>query len=146
MAVFIVELGLAMGYTPCSNIAQMIGDAIIWLFDKMMDAAEAGVELGAALRDIMSWRAERHGARHGRPWSSRIYTDDAAHVILGVAQMMIGVFLKGVNAIYFHRKFGRPGTWNLDLWFEAVPQFIFMASQLCNDHAGGDGWRDGGMA
>merc|ERR1711965_622741 len=40
MGNFIVELVLAMGYTPSSNIAQMICDAVLYIFDKMMEAAE----------------------------------------------------------------------------------------------------------
>jgi len=39
-------------------------------------------------------------------------------VIFGVAQMMLGIVLKGFNAIYFKKK--------LDFYFEFLPQFIFM--------------------
>ena len=40
-------------------------------------------------------------------------------IIVGVIQMMFGIMLKGLNGIYFRR-------W-ADLWFEAIPQFVFMA-------------------
>jgi hypothetical protein len=41
MGVFIVELVLVMGYSPSSNIAQMVCDAILYIFDNMMEDAEA---------------------------------------------------------------------------------------------------------
>ena len=37
---FVVELVLAMGYTSCSNIAQMVCEAILYIFEDMMDRAE----------------------------------------------------------------------------------------------------------
>ena len=40
-------------------------------------------------------------------------------IIVGVLQMMFGIMLKGLNGIYFKR-------W-ADLWFEAIPQLVFMA-------------------
>lgn len=39
-------------------------------------------------------------------------------IIIGVIHMLLGSFLKGMNAIHFKNK--------LDLFFEAIPQFIFM--------------------
>lgn len=39
-------------------------------------------------------------------------------VIVGVSHMLIGVVLKGLNAIHY----GQP----IDFWFEFVPQFIFL--------------------
>ena len=91
LLVFIAELGLAMGYTPCSNIAQMVGDAILYIFDKLMLAVEAGVVLSAALQHIMRQRAARHGERHGRPWVARIFTDDVHATILGAARYVRAV-------------------------------------------------------
>src|SRR5690606_30150351 len=40
-------------------------------------------------------------------------------VLIGVFQMVVGIFLKGFNALHFSPK----GKLNLDLWFEAIPQF-----------------------
>ncbi len=45
-------------------------------------------------------------------------------VIIGVVEMSGGIILRGLNAIHFHKGDGP----NLDLWFEAVPMFIFMQS------------------
>lgn len=39
-------------------------------------------------------------------------------IIIGVIHMLLGSFLKGMNAIHFKK--------HLDLFFEAIPQFIFM--------------------
>lgn len=39
-------------------------------------------------------------------------------VILGVMQMLLGIFLKGLNAIFFKSK--------MDFFFEFIPQFIYM--------------------
>ena len=39
-------------------------------------------------------------------------------IIIGVIQMVFGLFLKGLNAFYFSR--------SIDFWFEALPQMIFM--------------------
>jgi len=44
-------------------------------------------------------------------------------VIFGVIHMLAGLMLKGANAIHFHKKKSGP---NLDFWFEAVPQVLFM--------------------
>ncbi|KAH9258979.1 hypothetical protein BASA81_002599 [Batrachochytrium salamandrivorans] len=44
-------------------------------------------------------------------------------VIFGVLHMLVGLVLKGMNAIHFHK--GKKGP-NLDLWFECVPQILFM--------------------
>ena len=87
---FIVELGLAMGFTPCSNIAQSVGDALLWIFDNMMAEAEAASKDPNAhqLDSVMRERARRHGARHGRPWTSRCYTDDCLWVVLGSARLV----------------------------------------------------------
>lgn len=41
-------------------------------------------------------------------------------VILGVIQMIFGIVLRGMNAIYFHN--------TLDFFFEFIPQFIFMTA------------------
>jgi V-type H+-transporting ATPase subunit a len=46
-------------------------------------------------------------------------------VVFGVIHMMIGLFLKGANAIHFHK--GKPGV-NLDLWCEAIPQVLFLGA------------------
>jgi V-type H+-transporting ATPase subunit a len=40
-------------------------------------------------------------------------------IIVGVSQMLLGIFLKGLNAIHFKKYY--------DLWFEALPQIIFMS-------------------
>ena len=88
---FIVELGMAMGFTPCSNIAQSVGDAILWLFDQFMAAAEAAAGLEPCLKSIMHERARRHGARHGRPWNGRCYTDDILLVLIGVNRLVRAV-------------------------------------------------------
>lgn len=40
-------------------------------------------------------------------------------IIVGVIQMLFGTFLKGCNAVYFNS--------HVDLWFEAIPQFVFMS-------------------
>lgn len=40
-------------------------------------------------------------------------------IIVGVIQMLSGTLLKGLNSIYFNS--------GVDLWFEAIPQFIFMS-------------------
>ena len=39
-------------------------------------------------------------------------------IIIGVIQMLFGIILKGLNALFFRKKY--------DFWFEALPQFIFM--------------------
>ena len=83
--IFIVELGLAMGYTPCSNIAQSIGDALLWIWENMMIEADRAT-MGARLRQIMAARARMHGTRHGHPWSWRCYTDDVLFIVLGAAR------------------------------------------------------------
>ena len=85
---FVVELGMAMGFTPCSNIAQSVGDAILWLFDQFMAAADS---LEPCLQGIMRERARRHGARHGRPWNGRCYTDDILLVLIGTARLVRAV-------------------------------------------------------
>lgn len=41
-------------------------------------------------------------------------------VIIGVSQMLLGILLKGINAVYFRR-------W-LDFFFEFIPQFVLLAS------------------
>ncbi|CAK9115603.1 Vacuolar proton translocating ATPase 100 kDa subunit (Clathrin-coated vesicle/synaptic vesicle proton pump 100 kDa subunit) (Vacuolar ATPase transmembrane subunit) [Durusdinium trenchii] len=46
-------------------------------------------------------------------------------VIFGVVQMSVGLIHRMQNAIYFHK--GSLFT-NIDLWFEAVPMFVFMQS------------------
>ena len=40
-------------------------------------------------------------------------------IIIGVVQMMFGILLKGLNGIHFNSM--------VDLWFESLPQFLFMA-------------------
>ena len=40
-------------------------------------------------------------------------------IVIGVIQMLLGIFLKGLNGLYFDKK--------LDIWFEAIPQFLFLA-------------------
>ena len=40
-------------------------------------------------------------------------------IIVGVVQMMFGIVLKGLNGVHFGSL--------VDLWFEALPQFLFMA-------------------
>ena len=85
---FIVELGMAMGFTPCSNIAQSVGDAILWLFDQFMAAADA---LEPCLQSIMRERARRYGVAHGRPWNGRCYTDDILIVLIGTARLVRAV-------------------------------------------------------
>lgn len=40
-------------------------------------------------------------------------------VILGVSQMLLGIVLKGMNAIYFNSP--------MDLIFEFIPQIIFLS-------------------
>lgn len=40
-------------------------------------------------------------------------------ITVGVIQMLLGLFLKGVNAVYFK-------DW-LSFWFEFIPQFLFMS-------------------
>ena len=40
-------------------------------------------------------------------------------VLLGVAQMMLGIFMKGANCLHFK-------MW-VDFWFEFIPQVIFLA-------------------
>ena len=71
----IVELGMAMGFTPCSNIAQMVCDAVLWIFTKMMAAAElAADDMDVSLRQIMEARRRAHGYEHGLPWTTRGYT------------------------------------------------------------------------
>jgi V-type H+-transporting ATPase subunit a len=47
-------------------------------------------------------------------------------IIFGVTQMTFGIGLKILNAMRWKPK--RKGEWNLDLWFEAIPQLIFMVS------------------
>ena len=88
MGVFVVELALAMGYTQSSNIAQMVCDAILWLFDEMMEEADTCT---AALADILKRRRDAHGKRHGRAWSSRGYTDDCFFTFIGVARTVLGI-------------------------------------------------------
>ena len=46
---FIVELGMAMGFTPCSNVAQSVGDAILWLFDQVHGGSRAAAGLEPCL-------------------------------------------------------------------------------------------------
>mmetsp|Transcript_6404 Transcript_6404/g.10091 ORF Transcript_6404/g.10091 Transcript_6404/m.10091 type:complete len:883 (-) Transcript_6404:1378-4026(-) len=46
-------------------------------------------------------------------------------VIFGVTQMTVGLVMRVLNALYFHK--GSIWT-NLDLWFEAVPMVVFMMS------------------
>ena len=84
-AVFFLEKVMAMGYTPCSNIAQMVCDGLLDIFDTLLTAADAAAhDWNAALDAIMAERARRHGQAHGRPWTSRGYTDDVLLAILGV--------------------------------------------------------------
>ena len=40
-------------------------------------------------------------------------------IIIGVIQMLFGILLKGMNGWYFNKQ--------VDVWFEALPQFLFMA-------------------
>ena len=40
-------------------------------------------------------------------------------IIVGVIQMLLGIIIKGLNGIYFKKQ--------VDLWFEAIPQFIFLS-------------------
>ena len=40
-------------------------------------------------------------------------------IIVGVIQMLLGILIKGLNGIYFKKQ--------VDLWFEAIPQFIFLS-------------------
>lgn len=47
-------------------------------------------------------------------------------IIFGVTQMTFGICLKIMNAKRWKPK--RKGEWNLDLWFEGIPQLIFMTS------------------
>ena len=87
LGLVIVELALAMGFTPASNIAQMICDAILYIFDNMMEAAEtAAGTMEQSLLEIMAGRAARHGNPHARPWTSRGYTDDCLLIILGAVR------------------------------------------------------------
>ena len=97
LGVFIVELVLAMGYTPSSNIAQMICDAILYIFDNLMAAEEAAAEtVEQGLSAVMAARAARHGHRsveHARPWTSRGYTDDCLLILLGATRFVRGVMV-----------------------------------------------------
>ena len=90
--VLIVELGMAMGFTPCSNIAQMICDALLYIFDEMMEEEEvAADDMDVSLRQLLERRAELHGNKHGRAWTSRGYTDDCLQTVIGAARWARGI-------------------------------------------------------
>ena len=94
MGVFIVELVLAMGYSPSSNIAQMVCDAILYIFDNMMEEAET--HACDTSDELLAWMAARaakfrHQPAQSRPWTSKGYTDDCLFTFLGLFRFVRGV-------------------------------------------------------
>ena len=58
----IVELVMAMGFAPGSNIAQMGGEALLFILDMLMEAYDAVDPVEEAqLAVIMAERHKRHG-------------------------------------------------------------------------------------
>ena len=89
---FFLELVLAMGYTPCSNIAQMICDGFLYIFGRHLDDATQHIDAdNAELRQMMAARRAQHGHASGRPFASLGYTDDCWHVVLGVLRYVCSV-------------------------------------------------------
>ena len=86
----IVEKVLAMGFTPSSNIAQMAGEAFLYVLDALMrDADVVDSTEEAALHAIMAERARRHGGNNGRPRRRWIYTDDTLQAVIGTRRFLV---------------------------------------------------------
>ena len=85
----IVETVLAMGFTPSSNIAQMSGEAFLFIFDALMQSADVVDSTEEArLHAIMSERERLHGGTNGRPRRRYIYTDDTLHAVIGTRRFI----------------------------------------------------------
>ena len=85
----IVELVMAMGFSPSSNIAQMGGEALLFILDMLMAAVDVVDPVGEAkLAAIMSERQRRHGGTNGRPRRRYIYTDDALIAVIGTQRFL----------------------------------------------------------
>ena len=86
---YIVEGVMAMGFSPSSNIAQMGGEAFLYIFDALMgEADEIDRKTERKLHAVMEERRRRHGAAQARPRRRWIYTDDTLHAVLGTRRMV----------------------------------------------------------
>ena len=85
----IVELVMAMGFAPSSNIAQMGGEALLFILDMLMEAFDVvDPAEEAQLAAIMAERHKRHGGTNGRPRRRYIYTDDALIAVIGTQRFL----------------------------------------------------------
>ena len=90
----IVELVLAMGFAPSSNVAQMGSEAFLFIFDILMAEADEIDPVGEAeLHWIMAERQRRHGGTNGRPRRRYVYTDDGKIAAIGTARFVRAVMM-----------------------------------------------------
>ena len=89
---YIVELVMAMGFAPSSNISQMGSEAFLFILDKLMEDADVvDKKEEAKLHEIMTERQRRHGGTNGRPRRRYVYTDDAKIAVIGTKRFIKAV-------------------------------------------------------
>jgi hypothetical protein len=79
---------LGFGLSPSSNIAQRFADAMLWVLEQRVDAAESAlsdIDDDPVLRAILAAR-KALGPHQDRLWSCFVYTDDTIFLIVGAAR------------------------------------------------------------
>ena len=117
--VAIVEKVLSMGTAPSSQIAQRLGNAILWALSARMDAADAPF-LEIEPPEVLEWLERRRALPHdaygtqARLWDCLQYTDDPCLQAVGTARAvrLLCQWHDLVGTDGFNLMYARTGKWH----------------------------------